>query len=349
MAPIEGETVEEIPSTTTTTTDTIKHLSTNAGTLVNQIVPLNSIVTGQDDESYTRTFVPAMASSLYAETLETYDASLNDIDGTFDVSIQIPGKTGSASYFSTNFIFLVDNGLNGTGDFDPSTYEDLSSTDVLYLMTLNSTSTDFASLIFGESNDFQSIYVDSSANTISGSTSVNIATEYVNRVADFLFNDYRSTSLFTNSNAVLFQLNDDVTNSNSILYAINSTFSSLNTTNIQQYNTVQYSAALILQNLLTTQISRFTDSSDPLVRVTNTTNSTAYTKISTSTEYPNRVGYHYPFKAGDILQFGVTINVPTTQYNAWSSGAGGIYDPEGGSSSTTAFRALKVLATLTLA
>jgi hypothetical protein len=309
---------------------TIKHLASTTS-LTGQITALNV------DESYTCTFVPGMSSTLYARRLETYEGSLTE-SSTYDVSIDITGISNSASYFSKSFMFLVDNGLNSTGN--GTSVDTLNVTDVLYLNNIGTT--DFSSYIFGSINKFENIYINSSINTISGGSSVNIASEYVDRVSDFLFNDYRATSLFTNSSTVIYQLNNIASNSGSILYAIDQKLHNLNYTSPQTYNNSTSSTVIMLENLLTKHITRFTD--EPLTQVTSDNNAGAQTKIDAYNLANDRnyVGYQIPFQSGDLLQFGITIQVPTDQYTT-----PGIYDPN--TSGSTTFSQLKVLVTLTLA
>lgn len=294
---------------------------------------------GQVHPTYSNntTYLPELLTDVSATDLFVYQTELTT-ENVFDVKINITGLNTSLSYFQKNFIFLVDNGLDASfnGTFSTS---DLNLTDTLYLITTGTT--DFSTHIF---NNFASPHIDSSFNTISKGTNVNIASEYVNRVADSIFNDYRASSLFINSRNVISTLNNTIdSSSNSIIHALNTTFDNLDTNGVityQQATGRKASIITIMQNYLENHITRFEDGLAHKVTVVN--NSEAYGHIETynTTNGTHYVGYEVPFYATDKIELPLYINVPSNQYTT------SIPDPVTGNE--VLFQRLKVLISLTL-
>lgn len=261
-------------------------------------------VTGTDGGNVV-VYLPSLNTTLNATGLTVYNSI--STSETYDYTLTIQGVTGSYETFRNCLSFAVDG--------NTSNVTNLASSDVLFSGNFTNYTHFFSTNSVLSSNSDISSYNILGSQSVSGNPQ-SLGKEYVYLIADLFTGDYKFSSIFNNSKTVQDTINGSATTSNSLLNVVDT---KLYNTGSSTYYSVSNAASNAGANasLITYEVlmdyatARFDETlfNEPTATFTQSTSLTSSSGAPT-----NYNAYHPPLLAGDIIEFGVTINIPSTQF-----------------------------------
>lgn len=274
-------------------------------------------------------YFPTLYSSLTPAALSvSNDLTDQTAAISFDYQINLTGIEGSAANFASAMGYAVDGNVTNTNG--------ISTSDMKFIGNFsNGVTGNFFSTncTLSTASGLDTTYIANNASVIYSTdnaiTNVTLGTEYVARLAYYFTGDGRSTSMFNGVGTLVSNLNSATGTTASILNAIDTLFDSIIETTLTNYSTTSPGA---MASLMAYQVvvdnfpQRFNSPQD-------------YAKSITST-LGNYNVYKVPFSAGDVIQIGLTLITPESQFDTATK------NPN--SASSTSAENMKVLINLTL-
>jgi len=270
-------------------------------------------VTAGEGSNNISIYLPSLNANITPDvlTIENVPTSAD----TFDYSLTIQGGTGSAEAFSRSLLFAVDG--------DQTNARDIRDTDIRFIGKFNAIQastffTHFATL--SSSSDLSSTYILAADSVLpSGkNTSVSLGREYVALIAKLYSGDALFSDVFNNSKTVREKIDGASSVSGSILNAIDTVFTSIAETNLSSYTELNTSPTTLLgANAALVTFKAMSTLAEDRLNNTNTDGTPALTQVLNN--LPGNIGsnenvYQMPLLPGDIIQLGVSLNIPAGQF-----------------------------------
>jgi len=228
---------------------------------------------------------------------------------TFDYSITVQGASGSAAAFSKSLLFWIALKFPETN---------IAETDLLFSGNFNAIQNNFFSTFLSVAN-LEGTFIPAVVSILPSpfNANVSIGREYVANIAYLYTGDPKTSDIFNNSETVRETIDGAFTVNGSIINGTDAVFNSIAETLLSNYSAITATSSILLgaQAALTAFKVITTHGEDRLTR--NSNGSIALSPAVSPNIPTNSTGenvYQMPFYVGDNISFGLTINIPPSQF-----------------------------------